>query len=208
MGVIDMAVRGILLLLSLSVADRASAISKDWERRTCPHFQQISCLGDVLEKACEPGEPPAWLDPMAVESVWMGCCPLPYMRCPKAQRNSLCHDALTKHIAPLKPDNVNDEKMPVVRNALQAAWAELWSANADCQKHLAAPKPFTKCGSEVGEARTIARQDLFCDTVTWQWEELGDGNEAEFERNKCPVPTLPKGDGSGRKYHGLQKDDL
>jgi hypothetical protein len=66
--------------------------------------------------------------------------------------------------------------------------------------HLAA-----KTGSAT---RSIERADIFCETVTWQWEELGDGNEEELKRNKCPIPKRPRGDGNARKGQQLAHDDL
>ena len=61
-----------------------------------------------------------------------------------------------------------------------------------CQKYFSQPKPFSSCNlKKPGNSsllRAINRADINCETLTWQYETLGDGNVAEFEYNKCPIP--------------------
>jgi hypothetical protein len=57
-----------------------------------------------------------------------------------------------------------------------------------------------ECASEVGiTTRKIARADINCELMTWQWEELGDGSASEFRENECTVPSTPPRDHPGRK---------
>ena len=53
--------------------------------------------------------------------------------------------------------------------------------------------------------RSIHDNVLFCETVTWQWENLGDGSRKEFRRNACPLPRTPlgaAGEGGGDERKG------
>mmetsp|Transcript_96337 Transcript_96337/g.300114 ORF Transcript_96337/g.300114 Transcript_96337/m.300114 type:complete len:88 (+) Transcript_96337:2-265(+) len=65
---------------------------------------------------------------------------------------------------------------------------------------LAASEPLSACGSAAAPPveRSVARADLFCEMLTWQREELGDGNAEEFKNNGCPWPAK-QGDGADRK---------
>eukprot|EP00658_Telonema_sp_P-2_P083640 TRINITY_DN9112_c0_g1_i5.p1 TRINITY_DN9112_c0_g1~~TRINITY_DN9112_c0_g1_i5.p1 ORF type:complete len:132 (+),score=32.16 TRINITY_DN9112_c0_g1_i5:182-577(+) len=124
--------------------------------------------------------------------------------CTKAERDPTCYAALTKHF----DGGATDIPREQVVERLQHARGELWAAHANCKEYFADPAPLSKCGGEVQAGRTIARADVFCEAVTWQWEQLGDGDPGEFKQNDCPIPTTPLNDGSHRKGQSLHADEL
>jgi len=163
------------------IADKAS-------RMACPHYQQMQCLLDISEKACEPDEEPLpLLDYEAVEGVWLCCCPEPYKPCAKEEMNEVCMGAVGHH---LSKDKVKSRSDMVV--ALQKARGDMLRAGEEACLALAAEEPLSVCGFEGSppQKRSLLRRDLFCEMVTWQWEELGDGNAKEFKANGC---TFDKG---------------
>ena len=171
------------------------------ERRSCPHFQHIGCLSDVLEKACENEFALGALEP---ESVWMCCCPEPYHPCAKADRDATCDKAIHSFLKPQEggPDLAVQANHIV---ALQQARGVLVSAHGNCKKFFAPELPHSKCGSP--STRTIERADIFCETVTWQWEELGDGNPEELARNACPLPKRKASESEGGARKGQQLEE-
>jgi hypothetical protein len=56
--------------------------------------------------------------------------------------------------------------------------------------------------------RAIGHPGIFCETVTWQWEELGDGDRHEFKENRCRIPDVPIVDSPHRKSQGLLKENM
>merc|ERR1719281_1976334 len=71
---------------------------------------------------------------------------------------------------------------------------------------LAPEEPLSVCGfeAEPKKQRSLDRQDLFCEMVTWQWEELGDGNPGEFKSNGCAFVKEAQGKKtSARKKGGV-----
>lgn len=162
------------------------------ERRTCPHFQAMNCFVDLLEKICEKELEVLGKD--VEESVWMCCCPEPYKHCTAqdVKRNPQCLAALQKHVAPLDASGRSDADVTAAMNALQNARGDLRAAaiatNANCATYFADPLPLTKCGQDT-VGRTVERNDIFCETITWQYEELGDGNPDEFKTNGCVLPA-------------------
>merc|ERR1712166_824484 len=166
------------------------------------HFSSKSAASAILSKACEPDEEPTFLEKLGLESVYMCCCPLPYAPCKKAERSKTCDAALATHLAEGVVNKENAvEKLQMVR-------ADMWRTDPNCQKHLAAPEPISKCGYTEGLQRSLARADLFCETVTWQWEQLGDGNPEELTRNECPIPVSDRGVGDTRKGQSLEHSEL
>ena len=87
---------------------------------------------------------------------------------------------------------VADADVTAAMNALQNARGDLRAAaiatNANCATYFADPLPLTKCGQDT-VGRTVERNDIFCETITWQYEELGDGNPDEFKTNGCVLPA-------------------
>ena len=88
-----------LVLLCAASAAAINIQGSAEDRRSCPHFQHIGCISDVLEKACENE---FTLDALETESVWMCCCPRPYQPCSLADRDSTCDKALHKFLRPAK----------------------------------------------------------------------------------------------------------
>jgi len=46
-----------------------------------------------------------------------------------------------------------------------------------------------------------------CEMLTWQWEELGDGNKPEFDQYMCPMDEeMQATDGDRRKNQAFSWD--
>jgi len=149
------------------------------------------------------------LDPKNFEAVNKCCCSKAYTEggyedcktpdpvCKKAIDNHLKTD-LNKNVKLLK-DCLKTKKQPAckkaidaanwVREAVQKARGEMWPTNG-CQM-LAPPEPISKCGFDVKpEGRAIERADLYCDTIIWQFKEMG-ASDPFMEKCK-DAPKLPK----------------
>lgn len=188
------------------------AIASQQERRSCKFYQQMGCLLDGLEKMCSPddGEPSQMLDPYAEESLWMCCCPTPYKKCSKPERLQTCDLAFTEFIKPLVGQDATKD---IVRLAVLRVRGKLREAGSlNCTKFLAPEEPLMPfCGFDNTPKveRSIAREDLFCEMLSWQWEELGDGDSQEFRANNCPYVKKMKGkNGDARKGQQLTPKDF
>lgn len=177
------------------------------ERRSCPGWQHMSCMLDVLEKTCsrEGSSPTALLSKKSTESVYLCCCPYPYKSCPEGDRSEVCDAAMEKYIAPLgeKP------KKSAMQAAVQKARGYVRdNAGGTCGTATAAAEPATVCGSSAKPPvrRLLERQDLFCEVITWQSEEMGDGSEDEFEANGCPWPKHAAKPGEANWREGGKAD--
>ena len=175
-------------------------------RVACRHWQHVGCVTHTLAKLCD-GED--WLELMqqeTPESIWSCCCPEPYTPCEPRQLDQGCISALEEYIEPLLE---NPPERPPTQ-ALLAARAEMHIAGGyNCKMVLAdvladegeddieAP---AACGAVVGLNRTIARQELHCELLTWRWEALGEGDEDEFFDNGCPFsPAFKARNPRGRR---------
>jgi len=197
--------RNALITLCLVVAyvSAHKNIKTQAERHSCPLYQNIGCISDTLEKACEPDEGLDFIKKTETESIWMCCCPRPYMKCAKSERNALCDSALKEHIEPL----IGTEDAVAVLKGVQKVRGALLTGHENCGKYFGPMEPiFTKPKGE-GDTRSIERSDIFCETVTWQWEELGDGNEEELKMNDCPIPTVQRANGDDRKGSSYSSED-
>lgn len=179
-------------------------------RKKCKHWQQMGCLLDAFEKAC--GDEPAssasgLMKKTSTESIWMCCCPTPYKACDKSERVAACDTAMKKHIG----GNNNLSGGNSFINALQNVRADLRKAGGQACNVLAPKKPLSVCGKAAHPkvTRSIGRADLFCEMLSWQWEELGDGNQPEFHSNGCPYIKSHKGaNGNSRKGGRLSKRQI
>jgi hypothetical protein len=95
-----------------------------------------------------------------------------------------------------------------VRVAVQRVRGALVAVDADCAAFTAPEEPVSPCGTggatETG--RSLARPDLFCEAISWQWEELSDGDRKEFAVNGCPMVSADRADpaqGDARKGNAL-----
>eukprot|EP00746_Dinoflagellata_sp_MGD_P136744 gnl/MRDRNA2_/MRDRNA2_70628_c0_seq1.p1 gnl/MRDRNA2_/MRDRNA2_70628_c0~~gnl/MRDRNA2_/MRDRNA2_70628_c0_seq1.p1 ORF type:complete len:220 (+),score=40.34 gnl/MRDRNA2_/MRDRNA2_70628_c0_seq1:76-735(+) len=195
-------------------AQKVSIGTKD-QRNKCPRWQQMGCLLDTAEKACEAGEGDVGegdvktlVSKLERESIWMCCCPYPYMPCTKAERDAECDAMMVEHIHPhiASPGSPKQflESLQKVRGGLRAL------GGADCEV-MAPLEPLSYCGyeSQPQQQRSLGRADLFCEMLTWQWEELGDGDAGEFERNGCPMVKADRArNGNSRKGGSLRDDEL
>ena len=211
----------LLLLLLLQPVASASAsndarpniVGTYEERRTCPHFDTLGCFGDVMEKLCEsePGTAPSdtALSKDDGESMWFCCCPAPYIHCDESSMNPICLDAMEKHIgAPMRGQLPSTFK-PL--HVAQQVREDVWKSDDRCKLYFANPTPYQQCmKNRNGEMRAVERADLNCETLTWQYEVLSDGDPAEFAFNKCPLPTkrASGSDGARRKepFDGVDRD--
>jgi len=178
-------------------------------REQCPYYQQMGCLLDIAEKACEPdeGDPRTLIDHKSPESVWLCCCDKPYAECSRKDGSATCNAALDAHFKPLV--KVGDPSRREVLSALQAARGELKKAGGDQCSVFAEEEPRSACGfqAEPPVKRSLERADLFCEMLTWQWEELGDGNAKEFKAHGCPFIKKDKGKGGDSRKGGVLRHD-
>mmetsp|Transcript_47613 Transcript_47613/g.101919 ORF Transcript_47613/g.101919 Transcript_47613/m.101919 type:complete len:220 (-) Transcript_47613:48-707(-) len=197
----------LLLVAVLNLIDGAkAAIIADQEaRKACPHYQQMQCMLDISEKACEPDEDPLPLVQWhAQESVWLCCCPLPYKPCHVSAMDKTCMSSVQKHLA------TTATSRPLLVEGLQRVRGELRTAGGAACDSLAKEQPLSVCGHEAKppQKRSLAREDLFCEMLTWQLEELGDGDPGEFKRNGCTYSAKHKASqakGSKRKGGRLKE---
>ena len=163
--------------------------------------------GEPIENALA-----SFLTPRCRESVWSCCCPSPYAPCARDEADTECVRTMVRHFAPiaarLRADAVTSVATPVgetvqllrplataVRAALLAVRAALIASDPTCaaclghgarnttaaQSLLSTSLGF--CGSDPPSVpRSIRDNVLFCETVTWQWENLGDGSLKLFAR--------------------------
>jgi len=142
------------------------------------------------------------LDPRSPEAVWKACCFRAYKiggyeTCPHPSKP--CALALNEHVlAPVKSSGLakvlgqtltvankrhySKKILPRLNDLLtriQAARGELWKSHAACRK-LAAPTPAAKCGfggkKYDGQYHSLDRTDLYCETIEWQYKEMGAGD--------------------------------
>ena len=212
------------LLLLLQAAASAPAVIPDSdsprpnifgtyeERRTCPHFDTLGCFGDVMEKLCEPGAAPniAVLSKDDGESMWYCCCPAPYIHCDESSMNPVCMAAMEKHIGTPMQGKLPSTFQPL--HAAQQVREDVWKSDPMCQLYFADPTPYQQCmKNRSGQmTRAVERADLNCETLTWQYEVLSDGDSDEFALNECPLPVKRATglDGALRKYpfDGIDRD--
>lgn len=72
-------------------------------------------------------------------------------------------------------------KMHNMLNRLQDARGALWKGDPACQASMANPKPNSQCGwhshpDSNGQRHSLARNDLYCETIEWQYSEMGAGD--------------------------------
>ena len=64
-----------------------------------------------------------------------------------------------------------------VLTRLQLARGVLWESNVQCKQSMANPLPTSRCGwgmdAEPDMDLSLARTDLYCETITWQYNEMG-----------------------------------
>jgi len=149
---------------------------------------------DQLEKACE-GEGAEMMDPKAGENVWMCCCPKPYIQCKQADMSSTC-------VATIKAAVDKSSSGELDQNGLLEVRSQLLGKEPACAKFVHQDKKEAECGKWPKE-----HPEMMCEMLTWQWEELGDGNKPEFDQFKCPMnKKLQAKDGNKRKSQKLSFD--
>lgn len=88
--------------------------------------------------------------------------------------------------------------MQKVAEALQKARADLMKGEEpQCRQMknaLAHPaEPYSQCGAVATPriSRSIARQDLYCDTISWQFFEMGNSDNFRAQCPKHPAAPAP-----------------
>jgi len=165
-------------------------------RFDCPYYQASGCILDQLEKACESDGRPK-MSPEAKESVWMCCCPEPYIACGAEEADAFCMETLK---------GLSQDKMSIDsefdQNDLMLLRSQLLATSPDCFDFVHSRAKKARCGQWASNMPT-----LMCEMLTWQWEELGDGDQGEFDQYRCPL-VLKNGamDGDHRKSQRLSWD--
>jgi hypothetical protein len=185
---------------SLKVGSAASQAA----REECPHWRAMGCLLDVAERTClGAGKRPHFILPNAKESAWLCCCPEAYKPCAPAvwKRNAACVSALRKQLGPAVEDWRELKGVPSMhraREAVQLAREQLQRDNPKCTDVLAPARPLAGCSGS-----RLSRADLFCETITYQWTNFGDGDAQEFRKHQCAIPRTKQSDQALRKArHG------
>eukprot|EP00747_Dinoflagellata_sp_TGD_P187244 gnl/TRDRNA2_/TRDRNA2_44798_c0_seq1.p1 gnl/TRDRNA2_/TRDRNA2_44798_c0~~gnl/TRDRNA2_/TRDRNA2_44798_c0_seq1.p1 ORF type:complete len:209 (-),score=24.49 gnl/TRDRNA2_/TRDRNA2_44798_c0_seq1:70-696(-) len=184
-------------------------IASKAKRRACSTWQHQGCLLDAMEKLCEEdiiGASTGPFKPDGLESVYMCCCPEPYLPCNRSTISQVCLTSLNASLSNLFS---SDSKVTPnqAMHALQQVRADLLVAGGthECEAVFAKPEPMTGgCGDDPTHRRSLDRADLFCEMLTWQLEELGDGDRFEFEGNGCPFVDADRNlHGQRRKGHAM-----
>merc|ERR1719443_772912 len=165
------------------------------QRVACPRYQQSGCILDQLEKACG-GEADEMMKPSAFENVWMCCCPEPYVQCEREAADAKCVSTI---------QGLTKEKPKLDQNGLLELRRELLTGEPKCSNFVHLNATNAEC---KGDRRwTRAMPSLMCEMLTWQWEELGDGNRKEFDSYNCPMYNdLKAKNGGDRKMQMLTWD--
>jgi len=163
------------------------------ERKACPYYQASGCILDQMEKACE-GEAEEMMTPSAGENVWMCCCPSPYIACTKEEADSRCMKTAK--------DLSNSRGGQLDQNGLLEFRAALLATEPSCEGYVHRDAKDAVCGEWPKKM-----PELMCEMLTWQWEELGDGNQPEFDQYSCPMSKEHQAkNGQKRKRQALKWD--
>ena len=194
------------------------------DRRRCRYWQQSGCLLDTMEKLCEgETEPTDLVTSTGQENIHLCCCPQPYKACRRSEADQFCLQLIGKYFlssgankmdaskhGPESKDTDNSNSREVFLQNVQTIRNELLASESNCMSLLASPEPWVQC-SMVPSSKPFTRHDLICEMLTWQWEELGDGNNEEFRKINCPFIEKDKAvaeDGAQRKGAiGFIEDD-
>mmetsp|Transcript_45807 Transcript_45807/g.85499 ORF Transcript_45807/g.85499 Transcript_45807/m.85499 type:complete len:188 (+) Transcript_45807:84-647(+) len=169
----------------------ASAVLTKEDKMACPYYQTSGCMLDQLEKVCE-GEADEMLQPQAPENIWMCCCPQPYLPCSLNESDKLCVQSIS--------DEIRESGTLSIAGLLKVR-SKLLTSKPTCDKFFMDLK-----GAECGKWPKAMPQ-LMCEMLTFQWEELGDGNEPEFAQYDCPMIKANQAkNGDKRKNHALTWD--
>jgi len=156
----------------------ASRVAKRAQRESCPYWKAVGILSDHIELACG-GERVLELIATEKESPALACCPEPYNRCSQAERVSGC-DAIVAPILTASGATASKESWVT---ALQRARGALLAADERCSV-LAPEEPHAKCNGEL----IGGRDDIYCEMMLFQTEQLGDGDPSEYKQLGCAFP--------------------
>jgi len=183
------------LVLFCATVTSASAVASRTEREACPFWKAVGVISDHIELACG-GERSIKMDPAGRESVALACCPEPYGKCKTSERVLGCDDI----IAPiLSRRNATASKEAWVK-ALQKARGALVVADDRCSS-LAPEEPYATCKGE----NIAGRDDIYCEMMLFQTEQLGDGDPSEYRQLNCPYPGKRVKDAGQKKGGKMQR---
>merc|ERR1711862_297875 len=156
-------------------------------RRSCPYQQASGCILDQMEKVCEGGNS-KMMAHNAIENVWMCCCPKPYSSCKENEVDKQC-------VKSIKESAGKNEGLLALRSTLL-------NGSAQCSDFVHRGATKAMCGEWPKKY-----PELMCEMLTWQLEELGDGNKPEFDKYKCPFKTADRAKkADARKNNALKFD--
>lgn len=156
----------------------ASTVGTRTQREACPYWKAVGVLSDHIELACG-GERSLQLNPLNTESPSLACCPEPYGRCSKEERIPGCDE----HIVPILTEKSATASKASWVSALQRARGALVAADQRCSV-LAPEQPHATCDGE----KIQGRDDIYCEMMLFQTEQLGDGNPDEYKQIGCSFP--------------------
>lgn len=215
-----------------TIQQRNYQIQSYEDRRQCRYWQQSGCLLDTMEKVCE-GEAnlDELISSTGLENIHLCCCPQPYKACQRSDADQLCLQLIEKYFSSRSYESktktangIGDSTEAAVPRTtkpgvfeeattvnpiqrfmqnLQTVRSELLESEDNCKELLATSEPLAKC-SMVPSSKPFNRHDLICEMLSWQWEELGDGDKNEFERIGCPFVVKDKmEDGEAAERKGI-----
>jgi len=176
----------------LDVSEKACEAIKEVSQ--CAHHGKCSAWGELssFQAAFDHANP---------ESAWKVCCFRAYkiggyQSC--SQPDAQCKAAMDSHVLGYASSTQFTAmlgsiagsqakakaalpKMHNMLNRLQDARGAMWQANPACQAAFANPQPNSACGwhshpDSNGQKHSLARNDLYCETIEWQYKEMGAGD--------------------------------
>eukprot|EP00038_Savillea_parva_P016182 m.16176 g.16176 ORF g.16176 m.16176 type:complete len:350 (-) comp3363_c0_seq1:189-1238(-) len=161
------------------------------EDRSPHHTEAVQTIKDLLDRK-------------SPENIYMCCCPQPYAPCHEVEQDEGCTSALDSIVGGRDLDwegHMSDVRNDVLES-IQGARHMMWASDPKCESGFFNPLPAAKCNANASVPRSLDRGDLFCEMLTWQWTELGDGNPDEFVRNGCAIPTVERDEAAGELRKG------
>lgn len=184
----------------------------DVAEKVCEASRQVSTCASsgACSKWSELGSLVASLDARTPEAVWKVCCYRAYkvggyQSCKNP--DATCKQAIEQHVLKHVKRTGLAQKLSLLMaagttdlqtrskaalplldgllNRIQAARGVLWQ-QGNCKKIMAKPTPASKCGwgtKFFGQEHSIARRDLYCETIEWQYNQMGAGDDY---MKRCP----------------------
>merc|ERR1711907_96978 len=210
----------------------------DVAEKVCEATKEVSaCSKGTCTKWSELGGLVAALDDKTPEAVWKVCCYRAYkiggyQTCSKPDKT--CKSAMDRHLgqhvksslaAALRSlmalkTHADMQKqsammLPKLSNLLtriQAARGQLWHVGS-CKQVMANPTPVSKCGwggtKYLGQEHSLARPDIYCETIEWQYNQMGAG-DTFMKKCRGAKTRTPRQQAAWNKHqlHIIKKDGV